>query len=314
MNTGTENKTITQETPKIRNFDWEKAKTFYHVAKQGSFASAARFLNISQSALSRQILYLEYHLGWPLFTRHSGGVKLTRKGQELFDIVEGTYIKFKGFTENNHPKLSSGKKRRIRISTTHALATHVFNDLILSYHEEHPDIIFELIGQDHFIDVILNDVDVAIRPYDPRAEGVIQEPLFTLEKRLYASPKYIEKYGTPQKVEDLKHHHVIAFGSPEFYPYSDVNWILKLGLPENELHEPIYTANSIECMIEAANRDIGIIVSYDEMKPIRTSNLVNILPEIKGKKIGWHFIYPNYFKEDRDIKNLKEFLQKHFNF
>ena len=75
---------LEKDTPKFRNFDWEKAKTFYYVAKCGSFASAAQFLNISASALSRQIRDLETHLGCPLFIRHSGGVKLTRKGEELF--------------------------------------------------------------------------------------------------------------------------------------------------------------------------------------------------------------------------------------
>ena len=56
-------------------------------------------------------------------------------------------------------------------------------------------LIFEIISDDHVIDVVLNDVDIAIRPHDPHFKGVQQEALFTLEKRLYASSEYIEKYG-----------------------------------------------------------------------------------------------------------------------
>src|SRR5436190_6406697 len=89
-----ENIELEEDTPKFRNFDWEKAKNFYYVAKCGSFASAARFLNISQSALSRQVIYLEQHLGCPLFARYSGGIKLTRKGEELFSLVETTFLGF----------------------------------------------------------------------------------------------------------------------------------------------------------------------------------------------------------------------------
>ena len=165
-------------TPRFRNFDWEKAKTFYYIAKLGSFANAARFLNISPSALSRQVIYLEQHLGCPLFSRHSGGIKLTRKGKELFDIVEHTFIGLKGFTQNTHAEMKKGKKRKIRIASTHAITAYILDSLIFSYNEEHPDLVFELIGEDHLIDIVLNDVDIAIRPFDPQAQGVQGEYLY----------------------------------------------------------------------------------------------------------------------------------------
>ena len=299
-----------KDTPKFRNFDWEKAKTFYYVAKFGGFASAARSLNISQSALSRQIIYLEQHLGCPLFSRHSGGVKLTRKGKELFAIVETTFVGLKGFTRNAYAKMANGEKRKIRIATTHALSAYVFSDLILKYNEEHPELVFELISADHLIDVVLNDVDVAIRPYDPEARGVLQEHLFTLEKKLYASPHYLEKYGEPSTVEDLKNHCIIAPAHPEEYPYSELTWILKLGMPEKQLHKPVFTSNSIECLVNAAKNGVGIIGGYEEMEIIKNSNLKNILPDVKDKKVKWYFIYPDYLKKDQEITELNKYLQE----
>lgn len=303
-------------TPKFRNFDWEKAKTFYYVAKLGSFVSAARALNISQSALSRKIIYLEQHLECPLFSRHSGGVKLTRKGEELFAIVEQTFIGFKGFTQDTHAKTANGKKRKIRIATTHALASYVFGDLVLEYNKNHPHLIFELIGEDHSLDIFLNDVDMAIRPIGenirgtPNEQGIQQEPLFFIEKRLYASDSYLATYGEPKTVEELKDHHLIAFALPEQHPYADVNWILRLGMPDGKLHEPVFTSNSVECMIEAAKRGMGIVGSYQEMRIIKESSLINILPEIKDKGIRDYIIYPNYLKKDPDIISFKNYLKK----
>ena len=122
-----------EDTPKFRNFDWEKAKNFYYVAKCGSFINAARFLNISQSALSRQVIYLEQHLECPLFSRHSGGIKLTRKGRELFDLVETTFLGFKDFTHNTHAQTTNKKKRKIRIASTHAITSYILDDLIFAY-------------------------------------------------------------------------------------------------------------------------------------------------------------------------------------
>ena len=304
------------DNPRFRNFDWGKAKSFYYVAKCGSFVSAGRFLNISQSALSRKIILLEEHLGCPLFSRHSGGVKLTRKGEELFSIVETTFVSLKGFTRNAHATLNKGKKRKIRIATTRALAAYLLNDLILDYNEAHAHLTFELIGDDHLIDVVLNDVDIAIRPIDLQIPGlakeqnVQQEYLATFEKKLYANCKYIEKYGEPQTIEDLKDHRLIGYAHPQEHPYSEVNWILKLGMPEGQLREPIFASNSIECAIKAAEKGIGIVSHYDELDLIKKSKLINILSHVKCKKLKVYFIYQDYLKGDKDMMALKKYLQE----
>lgn len=297
-------------TPRFRNFDWEKAKNFYYVSKFGSFANAARFLNISPSALSRQVIYLEQHLGCPLFSRHSGGIKLTRKGKELFDIVEMTFIGLKGFTQNTHAEMKKGKKRKIRIASTHAITSYILDSLIFDYNEEYPDLVFELIGEDHLIDLVLNDVDIAIRPFDSQAQGVQQDLLFTLEKKLFASQEYLEKFGEPQTVEELKNHHLVALGHPEIHPYADVNWILRLGMPEGKMHEPIFTSNSLESLFKAAKRGIGIVSGYNEMEIVKRSNLKQILPNVTCPAIREYFIYPDYLKKDKKISNFKEYLKE----
>ena len=73
-----------ENTTRFRHLDWDKIKTFYYVAKLGSFTKTSEFLHLSQPALSRQISSMERILGRPLFTRQSRGLQLTRKGEELF--------------------------------------------------------------------------------------------------------------------------------------------------------------------------------------------------------------------------------------
>lgn len=300
-----------ENDPRFRNFDWEKAKNFYYVAKLGSFVNAGRFLNLSQSSLSRQIIYLEQHIGCPLFSRHSGGVKLTRKGKELFAIVEATYIGFKGFTRNTHANTVDGKKRKIRIASTHAITSYILDSLIFEYNKMNPHLIFELISADHLIDLVMNDVDIAIRPYESGVQGITQERLFTLEKKLYASNSYLETYGEPRTVEDLKDHCILAPAHPEEYPYSELTWILKLGMLPGHQHIPVFTSNSLESLVKAAREGMGIIGGYEKMEIIKNSHLNNILPDVKERKAEMYFIYPNYFKEDKEIINLKEYFQKH---
>jgi DNA-binding transcriptional LysR family regulator len=306
-----------EKSSRFRYFDWEKSKTFYYVSKLGSFTNASRFLHLSQPALSRQISSLEKQLGYPLFSRQSRGLTLTRKGEQLVSIIERTFLEIKGFINDPYENIENGNRRKIRIATTHALATHVLSDFVFDYSKQNPHLRFELLGDDHLIDVILNDLDIAIRPIEEHIDGstfsqknVEQEYLFSLEKSLYASFGYLEKYGEPQTVEDLKNHRIIAFGHPEEHPYADINWILRLGMPEGKIREPDFTSNSIECMIEAAKHDIGIVANYKEMKIVREANLKNILPDIKGKEIKEYIIYPDYLKEDQEILKIKEYLKE----
>ena len=169
------------------------------------------------------------------------------------------------------------------------------------------------------MDIILNDVDIVIQSLDPRfiekkTDGVQYEYLFSLEKKLYASTSYINTYGEPQTVEDLINHYIIAFPQPEADPYyQHINWILTLGMPKGKLHNPIYMTNSIESLIRAAEKGIGIVGSYEEFKIVKDSNLKNILPDIKDKPIENYFIYPDYLKEDDVIMDIKNYFMKNLN-
>ena len=64
--------------------DWDKLKIFHAVAEAGSFTSATVILNLSQSAISRQIQSLEEDLKVKLFERHARGLTLTENGEYVF--------------------------------------------------------------------------------------------------------------------------------------------------------------------------------------------------------------------------------------
>jgi DNA-binding transcriptional LysR family regulator len=302
-------KNMSDEGPiRLPYFDWDKAKHFYYIAKLGSFSETGKFLNISQPSLSRKISILEDHLKCKLFIRTPKGLDLTRKGEELFAIIERAFLDLKGFSYNAAVTTDNGQKRKFRISTTHAIAAYILNEHLVTYNLLHPEIIFEIITNDQLIDLVINDVDLAIRPYDVEAKGVQQEHLFTLEKRLFASTKYLEEHGIPQNIEDLSYHHIIAPAAPEKHPYSNLDWILTLGNSERDLRKPVFISNSIECLVKAAKNGLGIIGSYEEMEIIREAGLVRILETIKGPITDEYIIYPTYLNKDKAFQEFKKFL------
>ena len=73
--------------------DWDKLRIFHSVAEAGSFTNAASQLNLSQSAISRQVSGLEQDLGVPLFSRHARGLILTEQGETLYRTVHEVLLK-----------------------------------------------------------------------------------------------------------------------------------------------------------------------------------------------------------------------------
>ena len=97
--------------------DWNKLKSFYEIAILKSISKASAKLNISQSALSRQIQDLEFDLKTPLFIRHQKGVRLTEQGENLFNTVSQINFSISDFEK----KLLDKKTKpvgKLTVSTT----------------------------------------------------------------------------------------------------------------------------------------------------------------------------------------------------
>lgn len=309
-----------ETSPYFLNLDWEKLKAFYYVAKVGNISHAAAFFKTNQSTCSRSITALEKHLGYPLLIRQRNGVILTRKGEELLKIAEDIFFSMKKFTSYIYAPSQLRHKRKIRIAASPALAAYLINDHILAYHELYPDLIFEVVGIENVLDIILNDIDLAIWPHGLNTSQIeflnrrtIQEPFITLEKKLYASTQYLEKYGKPKTVIELKNHHIIMPSISKASPCDNAKWMLRLGLDEKpkvrkQERDPIFMSNSLECLIEAAQKSKGILCSYDKLTILQKASLQNILPDLVFDKRQEYFIYPEHLKDDPDIMHIKDFL------
>ena len=91
--------------------DWDKLKIFHAVAEAGSFTSATVILNLSQSAISRQIQSLEEDLKVKLFERHARGITLTENGEYVNKTAHEVIRKLKEVenTLEDQKKKTNGK-------------------------------------------------------------------------------------------------------------------------------------------------------------------------------------------------------------
>lgn len=179
---------------------WSKLETLYHIVKAGSLVNAAKVLNTDQPALSNKLATLEKKFGFKLINRSTPHrpLTLTRKGEEVFRVAEQTFALMQQL--NTTLSGEDNLKGKVRLSTTHSIASFIIAPMLFEFSELFPQIEVELLCNDSEIDIFSNEVDMVIRPYIDDDNLLFQEPLFSMQTGLYASVEYLEKFGTPKTV------------------------------------------------------------------------------------------------------------------
>jgi DNA-binding transcriptional LysR family regulator len=286
----------------------DQLKTFYVVARTGSFTKAAEEMNVDQSSVSRKIIDLESRTKVRLFLRQARGLMLTREGEEL--LVKTRHILHEIESLKNFSFQDVSPVGVLKVSTTNALASMVLMDYMPGFLHEHPGMEISLIGHDQELDLTLREADVAIRPHVVNASGLCQNYLMTLKFSLYAGPEYLEKFGTPQKPEDLAHHRLLCFGDWKEKSHGNGNWVLQTGAPFGKAHKPFFQANTLQALLKATQLNLGIGAFCAETPSFPKEGLVRVLPEVMGPEVDIVYAYPKALSHSKFITCFGDYLER----
>ena len=286
--------------------DWDKLRIFHAVAEAGSFTHAGEELNLSQSAVSRQISALEDSLGVPLFHRHARGLILTEQGELLYRTAHDVFGKL-AMTQAQLTESKDRPKGPLRITTTVAFGSTWLAPRMREFVEVYPEIEPHLILSDQTLDLSMREADVAVRLTPPRQADLIQRHLLTVHMHIYASPGYIKSQGMPMSVEDLDNHRLVVFGDDTKPPVPDVNWLLRAGRPEGSLRRPALSVNNTYAVMRAVESGAGLGALPEFMVNDR-DDLVHVLSDLQGPQIDAYFVYPEEVRTTRRITVFRDFL------
>jgi DNA-binding transcriptional LysR family regulator len=286
--------------------DWDKLRVFHAVAEAGSFTHAGETLNLSQSAVSRQISALEESLSVPLFHRHARGLILTEQGELLYRTAREVFSKL-SMTESMLSESKDRPKGPLKITTPVAFGSMWLTPRIKEFLELYPEIQMTLIVDDTELDLSMREADVAIRMSAPRQPDLIQRHLVTIGIHVYASPEYLKKYGTPERPEDLDDHRIVTFGEELRAPVANINWLIEAGARPEKPRRPVLQVNNSYAIYRAALSGLGIAALPDYMARER-GDLVRILPELSGPPIETYFVYPEELRASKRISVFRDFL------
>ncbi|HWI26822.1 MAG TPA: LysR family transcriptional regulator [Stellaceae bacterium] len=286
--------------------DWDKLRVFHAVAEAGSFTHAGEALNLSQSAVSRQISALEESLSVPLFHRHARGLILTEQGELLFRTAREVFSKL-AMTEAMLSESKDRPKGPLKVTTTVSFGSAWLTPRIREFTDLYPEIQVSLVVDDTELDLSMREADVAIRMSAPRQPDLVQRHLTTLRYHIYASSEYLKRFGTPQKPEDLDKHRIIVYGQDSRPPVRPINWLWEAGSRPGYERRPIFMVNNVYGILRAVESGLGIAALPDFMAQ-EAIDLIRILPELNGPEVETYFVYPEELRTSKRIAVFRDFL------
>ncbi|MCS6920625.1 MAG: LysR family transcriptional regulator [Elioraea sp.] len=285
--------------------DWDKLRVFHAVAEAGSFTHAGEALNLSQSAVSRQISALEEALQVPLFHRHARGLILTEQGETLNRTVREVFAKL-AMTEALLTESKEKPTGRLKVTTTVAFGSTWLAPRIKAFLDRYPEITMSVVLDDQDLDLAMREADVAIRMHPPRQPDLIQRHLMTMGWVVVASPDYLKNAGVPERAEDLDRHRLLVFGG-HHPPVPDINWLLEAGSRPGTPRKPVLEMNSILGLLLAVKSGLGIAALPDYLLE-HEEGLVRLLPDLKAPKVEAYFVYPEELRNSKRVAVFRDFL------
>ena len=285
--------------------DWDKLRVFHAVAEAGSFTHAGDTLNLSQSAVSRQISALEENLQVPLFHRHARGLILTEQGETLNRTVREVFAKL-AMTEALLTESKEKPVGRIKVTTTVGFGSSWLAPRLQGFLEAYPDVSISLLLDDSELDLAMREADVAIRMHPPKQPDLVQRHLLTMHWHVCASPEYLKKYGVPQRPEDLDEHKLILFGQ-HHPPVIEINWLAEAGRRPGNPRRALLEVNSVHAVLLAIRSGLGI-GALPDYAMAENPDLVRILTDLKGPKVDVYFVYPEELRNSKRVAVFRDFL------
>lgn len=179
---------------------------FVAVAREASFAGAARRLGLDRSRVSRVIATLESALGQVLFVRTTRSVRATPEALELLERVEPALATLHGALDRAGDRSSDAPRGEVVVTSSPEVARELVAPLVPGFRTAHPGVHVRLVATESVLDLAKHGIDLALRLGRPGQGSGVARRIATLGAAFYAAPSYLERRGVPRGPDDLARH------------------------------------------------------------------------------------------------------------
>jgi len=290
---------------------WTEIELFVQVAETGSMSRAAEALDLSNAAASRHLSALEARLGARLVERNTRRLYLTDTGQEFFSRAKAILVDLKD-AESAVNATALNPTGVLRITASLSFALHHVAPLLREYTQRYPNITVHVEAANRYMDIIDNNIDVAIRTREVEPDSNITiRRLAETRRILTASPRYFAQHGIPKTLEDLQRHKLLIYthaNNPNELRFT------KDGQTMTVTVKGVLDASDGQILRVAALDGMGILVqpSYIVYEDIVAGRLVPVLDEWDLPRLTVNLAYPSRKHLSAKVRTFIDFMAEHF--
>jgi len=269
--------------------DLDNILIFVRVAQFESITRAARSLGMPISTVSRRLSVLESELGVSLLRRTTRRVTLTAQGREYFAECQEPL----SLLQEAEQVLTQAQKRPeglLRVTLPVILSQESFFDFVSAFLKDHARIRVELVVTNVLLDLLAENIDVAIRVGELQDSGVIARRLGTSAYYLVAAPEYLKARSRPAEPADLKSHDCVMFNAKN----NQRDWNLVSGRRRVtvQVSGPVASRdiNSASAFVHRGH-GIGLLPSTYCDEAIAKGKLIRLLPKWTSTPIPVFALY-----------------------
>ncbi|CAJ0707957.1 LysR family transcriptional regulator [Ralstonia mannitolilytica] len=287
-------------------------RLFQKVASTLSFTEAGDLVGLAPSSVSRQIDFLEQHLGVKLLTRTTRRLSLTEAGAAYKAHLDRLLSEIDSVNENISA-FSDEPRGRLKVSSPRVFGRKLLAPLLTGFLKTYPQVTLDLTLTDDYVDLIETDTDVVIRIGELGDSSLISRPLGRYRRILVCAPSYLEGRAIPQTPGDLDLHNCLRYrrsgervvwhfrhreseGETEYFPDGDL------------------VSNDMDVLLSATQSGIGIslLPFWLVRDQIKEGTLIQIMEDYPLasalQPVGIHFVYLLNRRQSRKVHAFMDFI------
>ncbi|PTN12045.1 LysR family transcriptional regulator [Nitrosomonas aestuarii] len=289
---------------------FEDMHVFIRVVDAGGIGRAAEQLGLAKSAVSRKLADLETRLGVRLLNRTTRTSSLTEAGRTFYErsikIVDDI-AELNTLTKASQATLEG----TINLAAPLSFGLSHLAPAIDSFIKLHPELTININFSDRQVDLVEEGMDLALRIADLKDSSLVARKLSPIRTLLCASPHYLQEYGTPKTVYELKQHRLLHYNLSNTSSWKFVD---KQGAQHSIPVSAKIVANNGDFLKDMAIAGHGIIMmpTFITWKTIVDGKLVPIMPDYQSPSFNAYAVYPQKRYLSHRTKILIDFLAERF--
>ena len=284
---------------------------FVKAVESGSFSATARSMNLTPSAVSKQISRLEDRLGARLFNRTTRQLGPTEEGRAYYERCQQILADIQE-AEAAVTELNTEPRGALRVNMPVVFGRRHIVPILGEFLERYPFVSMELSMSDQFVDPIAEGADILIRVGELKDSSLIARKLAEARRVVAAAPAYWKKHSTPKKPEDLRAHNCLTYS----YLSSGNTWRMTDSKSKEHVIQATgnIASNNGEALLEAAVEGLGVVNLPTWMvgPDLESGRLIEVLDEYAQPEPSVHVIYPPGRHLSAKVLAFVDFLAGHF--